>query len=194
MAEKENLLEHIVTWAEVQRDTKLLVNRLIDAGPWRGIVGISRGGLVPATILAREMEIRYVDTICIASYDEKDQSKITLIKSPAEAVADAGKGWLLVDDLVDTGATTTVLSAADAGRVGIDVDALNFAIPVSTANGIARAARATVDEVRVGSISRSRLPVLVAAPGTLSQSLLGMNFIGSLSGFDVRRDLLILRD
>ena len=51
------------------------------------------------------MEIRYVDTICIASYDEKDQSKITLIKSPAEAVADAGKGWLLVDDLVDTGAT-----------------------------------------------------------------------------------------
>ena len=105
MAEKENLLEHIVTWAEVHRDTKLLVNRLIDAGPWRGIVGISRGGLVPATILAREMEIRYVDTICIASYDEKDQSKITLIKSPAEAVADAGKGWLLVDDLVDTGAT-----------------------------------------------------------------------------------------
>ncbi|MEX0409247.1 TIGR02281 family clan AA aspartic protease [Aquibium sp. LZ166] len=99
-----------------------------------------------------------------------------------------------VDFLVDTGATTTVLSAADAGRVGIDVDALNFAIPVSTANGIARAARATVDEVRVGSISRSRLPVLVAAPGTLSQSLLGMNFIGSLSGFDVRRDLLILRD
>ena len=99
-----------------------------------------------------------------------------------------------VDFLVDTGATTTVLSAADAGRVGIDVDALNFAIPVSPANGIARAARATVDEVRVGSISRSRLPVLVAAPGTLSQSLLGMNFIGSLSGFDVRRDLLILRD
>ena len=105
MAEKENLLEHIVTWAEVHRDTKLLVNRLIDAGPWRGIVGISRGGLVPATILAREMEIRYVDTICIASYDEKDQSKITLIKSPAEAVADAGKDWLLADDLVDTGAT-----------------------------------------------------------------------------------------
>lgn len=99
-----------------------------------------------------------------------------------------------VDFLVDTGATTTVLSAADAGRVGIDVDALNFAIPVSTANGIARAARATVDELSVGSISRSRLPVLVAAPGTLSQSLLGMNFIGTLSGFDVRGDVLILRD
>jgi xanthine phosphoribosyltransferase len=105
MAEIDGGQEHIVTWAEVHRDTKALVNRLIVAGPWRGIVAISRGGLVPATIFAREMEIRYVDTLCIASYDEKNQSEITLIKSPDEAVADAGKGWLLVDDLVDTGTT-----------------------------------------------------------------------------------------
>ena len=103
--------EHIVTWNEVHRDTKALVIRLIDAGAsldegrWRGIVDISRGGLVPATILAREMEFCYVDILCIASYDEKDQSEITLIKSPEEAVADAGKGWFLVDDLVDTGTT-----------------------------------------------------------------------------------------
>lgn len=99
-----------------------------------------------------------------------------------------------VDFLVDTGATTTVLSATDAERVGIDVDALSFEIPISTANGVARAARAVIDELRVGEISRRRLPVLVAAPGTLGQSLLGMNFIGSLSGFDVRGDLMILRD
>ncbi len=99
-----------------------------------------------------------------------------------------------VDFLVDTGATTTVLSAADAERIGIDVGNLNFGIPISTANGVARAARTVVDEIRIGTISRSRLPILVAAPGTLSQSLLGMNFIGSLSGFDVRRDVMILRD
>ena len=113
MAEPVSGNEHIVTWNEVHRDTKALVNRLIDAGPWRGIVAISRGGLVPATILAREMEIRYVDTLCIASYDEKDQSEITLIKSPDEAVADAGKGWLLVDDLVDTGTTMRAAMAFD---------------------------------------------------------------------------------
>lgn len=99
-----------------------------------------------------------------------------------------------VDFIVDTGATSTVLSAEDARRVGIDPQALDYAIPISTANGVARAARATVDEIGVGSIVRRRMPVLVAAPDALGQSLLGMNFIGSLSGFDVRRDVMILRD
>lgn len=99
-----------------------------------------------------------------------------------------------VDFIVDTGATSTVLSAEDARRVGIDPQTLDYAIPISTANGVARAARATVGEIGVGSIVRRRLPVLVAAPGSLGQSLLGMNFIGSLSGFDMRRDVMILRD
>lgn len=96
--------------------------------------------------------------------------------------------------MVDTGATTTVLSAADAARVGIDPSKLSFSIPIHTANGVTQAARATVDEISLASISRRRMPVLVAAPGTLGQSLLGMNFIGSLSGFDVRGDVMILRD
>ncbi len=99
-----------------------------------------------------------------------------------------------VEFLIDTGATTTVLTASDARHVGIDVDALSFSIPVSTANGTARAARASVGEIRIGDISRVRLPLLVAEPGRLGQSLLGMNFLGTLSGFDVRGDRLILRD
>ncbi|WP_170314668.1 TIGR02281 family clan AA aspartic protease [Aquibium carbonis] len=99
-----------------------------------------------------------------------------------------------VDFIVDTGATSTVLSAEDARRVGIDPSTLDYGVPISTANGVTRAARATVDMIGVGSIERRRLPVLVAAPGTLGQSLLGMNFIGTLSGFDVRRDVMILRD
>lgn len=99
-----------------------------------------------------------------------------------------------VDFLVDTGATATVLSASDARRVGIDPEALVYGVPISTANGVTRAARATVDEIGVGTIVRRRLPVLVAAPDTLGQSLLGMNFIGTLSGFDMRRDVMILRD
>ncbi len=99
-----------------------------------------------------------------------------------------------IDFLIDTGATTTVLTAADANRVGIDVSSLSFSVPVSTANGVTHAARASADEVRIGEISRSRLPVLVAEPGQLGQSLLGMNFLGTLSGFDVRGDRLILRD
>lgn len=96
--------------------------------------------------------------------------------------------------LVDTGATTTVLNARDAAAVGIDVDGLSYSIPVSTANGMARAARASVDEIRLAGIVRRRMTVLVAAPGSLDRSLLGMNFLGSLSGFDVRGDVMILRD
>jgi aspartyl protease family protein len=96
--------------------------------------------------------------------------------------------------VVDTGATATVLTAEDASRVGIDPAALQFNVPVSTANGIARAARATVDDISVGAISRRNLPVLVAEAGMLDRSLLGMNFLGTLSGFDVRADRMILRD
>jgi aspartyl protease family protein len=96
--------------------------------------------------------------------------------------------------VVDTGATATVLTAEDASRVGIDTTALRFNVPVSTANGIARAARATVDDISVGAISRRDLPILVAEDGTLDRSLLGMNFLGTLSGIDVRGDRMILRD
>ncbi len=99
-----------------------------------------------------------------------------------------------VDFLIDTGATTTVLTAFDARAVGIDMNTLSFTIPVATANGTARAARASATEIQIGEITRVRLPLLVSEPGRLNQSLLGMNFLGSLSGFDVRGDRLILRD
>lgn len=96
--------------------------------------------------------------------------------------------------LVDTGATATVLSAADATRAGIDPTSLEFNVAVMTANGQARAARVTAEEIRVGEISRRNLPTLVAEPGRLDRSLLGMNFINTLSGFDMRGERLILRD
>lgn len=96
--------------------------------------------------------------------------------------------------IVDTGATTTVLTQADAESVGFDPSALIFNMPVSTANGMATAARVVADEVAVGGIVRKNVPLLVAEDGQLGQSLLGMNFIGSLSGFDVRGDRLVLRD
>lgn len=102
---RQDYVEHHVNWFEVHRDAKLLVRKLLDIGTWKGIVAITRGGLVPATIIAREMEIRYVDTICIATYDEKEMGDVNIIKIPAEAVADQGEGWLMIDDLVDTGTT-----------------------------------------------------------------------------------------
>ncbi|MEP9388391.1 TIGR02281 family clan AA aspartic protease [Mesorhizobium sp. KR9-304] len=108
--------------------------------------------------------------------------------------ADVSINGRTIRAMVDTGATSTVLTAADAQRVGFDPSALVFNIPVSTANGTTNAARVVADEVAVGGIVRKDLPLLVTEAGRLGQSLLGMNFIGTLSGFDVRGDRLVLRD
>jgi aspartyl protease family protein len=99
-----------------------------------------------------------------------------------------------VNFIVDTGASSTVLTAADARAVGFDVSSLSFRTPIQTANGAAQAAVAVADTVSIGTITRHRLPVFVVADGMLSDSLLGMNFLGTLSGFEVRGDRMILRD
>jgi aspartyl protease family protein len=96
--------------------------------------------------------------------------------------------------LVDTGASSTVLSAADARRIGIDTQALSYDVGVATANGVARAATVRVEEISIGPIVRRNQNVLVTPEGALDRSLLGMSFISSLSGFDMRGSRLILRE
>lgn len=98
-----------VSWDEIHRNTKALAWKLLNKGPledgkWKGIIAITRGGLVPACIMARELEILTIDTFCITSYDVKDQSTTKILKSP-NFVTDEGEGWLVIDDLVDTGKT-----------------------------------------------------------------------------------------
>lgn len=91
-----------VSWEELHRDARALAWRLLPLMPFKGVVAITRGGLVPAAIVARELDIRVIDTLCIASYDHKDQGALSVLK---EATAGDGEGWLIVDDLVDTGQT-----------------------------------------------------------------------------------------
>ena len=90
-----------VSWDQLHRDSKALAWRLVDGGPWQGIVAIARGGLVPAAIVARELEIRLIDTFCVASYDDRLRGDVNVLK---EAKYD-GTDWLIIDDLVDTGQT-----------------------------------------------------------------------------------------
>ena len=96
--------------------------------------------------------------------------------------------------MVDTGASSIVLSAADARRLGFDPEALDYFLPVTTASGSALAARVALDEVRLGSIGVSGVAAAVMPPGTLDRSLLGMSFLARLSGFEIAGDRLILRD
>ncbi len=82
-----------------------LAHRLLPADKWTGIIAVSRGGLVPAGLLARELGIRYVDTVCISSYDHDNQREMKVLK---RAEGD-GEGFIVVDDLVDTGGTAKAI-------------------------------------------------------------------------------------
>ena len=94
-----------VSWDQLHRDAKALAWRLMDGGPWKGIVAITRGGLVPAAIVARELDLRLIDTFCIVTYDDREIGKVRILKD----VKGTGEGWLIVDDLVDTGQTAKVV-------------------------------------------------------------------------------------
>jgi xanthine phosphoribosyltransferase len=100
---------YTVSWDQLHRDSKALAWRLVEKGPWKGVVAITRGGLMPAAIIARELEARIIETISVITYDEEKRGEPRVAK-PAAAAGD-GEGWLLVDDLVDTGTTAKVVRA-----------------------------------------------------------------------------------
>ena len=131
----------VISWVELHRDARFLCHELVKKGPWKGIVAITRGGLIPAALVARELDIRLVDTVCVTSYDAGDaggaeqlQGNVRILKS----VPFDGEGWLLIDDLVDTGGTARVvrsllpkaffatLYAKPAGREVVDLFVREF--------------------------------------------------------------------
>ena len=100
-----------VSWTELHRDARALAWRLADLGPFKGLVAITRGGLVPAAIIARELNLRLIDTVCCSTYDRMERgAKVEMLKGTL-AEQDKGKGWLIVDDLVDTGVTARAVRA-----------------------------------------------------------------------------------
>ncbi len=100
-----------VSWDQFHRDARALAWRLHASGPFNAIVAITRGGLVPAAIVARELNVRLIETVCVESYhDYKTQGELNLIKTVTPSIVEmAGKGVLIVDDLVDTGKTAKVV-------------------------------------------------------------------------------------
>jgi len=98
-----------------------------------------------------------------------------------------------VSMIVDTGATSIVLTPEDAAKAGIDTKALTYKVPVLTANGQAMAARVRLNKVAIGPLDRDKVDALVAQPGALSQSLLGMSFLSRLRSYEFSGDFLTLR-
>jgi len=126
-----------ISWDQIHRDSRALAWRLDGKGPgeggsWKAVVGITRGGLVPAMIVARELNIRVVDTISVKSYANQDRAEAVVIKAPQSDLLGDGEGILIVDDLVDSGKTLELVRkmypkahfatvyAKPAGRVQVD--------------------------------------------------------------------------
>ncbi len=100
--------KYLVTWDLVQIYGKTLSHHLHEKQAWKGIIAVSRGGLVPAAIVARELNIRNVDTVCIASYhDYQTQTDMQLLKQPT--LDNSGEGYVIIDDLVDSGNTAKLI-------------------------------------------------------------------------------------
>ena len=93
-----------VSWDQLHRDARALAWRL-DGSQWRAVLAITRGGLVPAMIVARELDIRTIDTISVKSYHKQAQGGLHVLKAPDPEVMRDGEGILVIDDLVDSGRT-----------------------------------------------------------------------------------------
>jgi len=105
-----------ISWDQIHRDSRALAWRLDKRGPgedgaWRAVVAITRGGMAPAMIIARELDIRTVDTISIKSYNHQTQSEPVVLSQPDPNLMGDGEGVLVIDDLVDSGKTLEVVRA-----------------------------------------------------------------------------------
>ncbi len=94
-----------ISWNGFHRDALMLASLLKTRGTWNALVAISRGGLIPAAIVARKLGIRLIDTICIASYADNKKCAASIIKNTG--IAD--KNFLLIDDIADTGDTVKII-------------------------------------------------------------------------------------
>ena len=101
----ERPTEYIVSWDRIAADCRLLADRARAMGPFRGIVAVARGGLIPAALVARLLDVRLVDSLAVSSYDGRARGPARVLKSPQTAALDRGEGWLVIDDIADSGAT-----------------------------------------------------------------------------------------
>lgn len=97
-----------LTWDDIHRDSRLLASMVRAKAPFKGILAVARGGLVPAALLAHELACPMVDTVCVSSYCDRLQGEMRMLKAPPDH---AGKDWLVIDDLVDSGTTFQAIRA-----------------------------------------------------------------------------------
>ena len=115
-------------------------------------------------------------------------------RSDGHFTANVAVNGASVPMLVDTGASTVVLRQVDAKKLGVDTSNLKYTVPVQTANGVAYAAHVRLRNVMVGPITLGGVDALVAQPGVLRESLLGMTFLSRLRSYEFSGQYLTFRN
>jgi len=100
--------QHHLSWKDIERDCKRLAEVLRPHGPFAGIAAVTRGGMAPALLVAQLLDIRMIDTIAVNAYQDRKLGQPSLVKPPSLLIGD-GNGWLVIDDLADTGATLSLV-------------------------------------------------------------------------------------
>ena len=95
-----------LSWKDIHSISEDLAANLDGKSEWKGIIAVTKGGMIPAYIVAKELRINLIDTFCMYSYDHQDQNDAQILKIPK--IGD-GDGWLIIDDLVDTGNTFKII-------------------------------------------------------------------------------------
>lgn len=139
----------------------------------------------------------YAEVVPGAAVSERGEQGETVVRvrrgAGGQFAVDATVNGARMPMLVDTGASAVTLTDEDARAAGFDPAALSFSVPVHTANGLAYVASVTFEEVTIGDIVATNVRGLIARPGVLQRSLLGMTFLERLDGYEVRGDTLLLR-
>ncbi len=146
-----------------------------------GVGGRLLGVLVPGVPISGELS------------GESGGSVVVMRDGDGHFVVRTGVDGVPMTMLVDTGASLVTLTPEDAARIGIDTATLHFGMQIQTANGMINAAPITIRRLSIGTIARTDVKALVAPPGALQESLLGMSFLNSLSGYAISGDRLVLK-
>jgi aspartyl protease family protein len=181
---------------------------LFSAGSsYRGRIGAAIAGAIAWAAIFAAVMVGYTFRDEMASITNRVMDEIVPGRSvpsgPGEAIAvrrpdghfvfDMRANGLTLRFLFDTGASSVVLRAEDAARIGFDPKTLDYRVNVQTANGRTVAAPVVIDALSVGGITQRRVRALVARPGVLHENLLGQSFLQHLSGYSVERNRLVLR-
>jgi aspartyl protease family protein len=172
-----NMLRDAVTWLALGLGLVTLYTYRDELAP---IAGRVVGELVPGTSMVVEESENGPEVKIRRRLDGHFAATVKVNGSPISMV-------------VDTGASSIVLRPEDAAKIGIDLKRLSFTVPVATANGRTLAARVRLSKVAVGPLDRKDVDALVAQPGALTQSLLGMTFLSRLRSYEFSGDFLTLR-